>query len=108
LEENSELREIESRRARAWADGAMTPTIVAGDFNTPPESSNFREHWAGFDNAFSVAGFGFGATKFNGWIRLRIDHVLLGDGLHAVRAFVGDDVWSDHRPVIVDVVVQKR
>lgn len=104
LAENSELRDIEGERARQWVNDGMVPTIVAGDFNTPRESRNFREHWGDLTNAYSVAGLGFGATKFNGWIRLRIDHVLYGQGLRAVRAFVAPDVWSDHRPLVVDLV----
>ncbi|MGQ0647301.1 MAG: endonuclease/exonuclease/phosphatase family protein [Gemmatimonadaceae bacterium] len=104
LRENSELRQIESERARAWVDGGMVPVIVAGDFNTARESRNFREYWGDLRNAYSMVGMGFGATKFNGWIRARIDHVLYGQGLRAVRAFVGPDAWSDHRPLIVDLV----
>ena len=104
VRENAELRDIESELARAWVDGGMAPTIVAGDFNAPVESATFRAHWGDLRNAFSVAGTGFGATRFNGWIRIRIDHVLYGPGLRAVRAMVGDDAWSDHRPLIVDLV----
>ena len=55
-----------------------------------------------------VAGTGFGATRLNGWIRLRIDHVLYGTGLRAVRAVVGSDAGSDHLPLIVDLVRLRR
>jgi endonuclease/exonuclease/phosphatase (EEP) superfamily protein YafD len=104
IRENAELRDIEAELARAWVDGGMVPTIVAGDFNAPVESRTYRDHWGDLRNAFSVAGTGFGATKRNGWIRIRIDHVLYGTGLRAVRAVVGEDIWSDHRPLIVDLV----
>ncbi|NNF27428.1 MAG: endonuclease/exonuclease/phosphatase, partial [Gemmatimonadetes bacterium] len=49
------------------------------------------------------AGLGFGFTRYNGWIRARIDHVLLAGDLEAVSAVVGDDVGSDHRPVRVRI-----
>ena len=85
-------------------NGGISPIIVGGDFNTPREGQNFRTNWRGLENAFVVAGAGFGATRLNGWIRLRIDHVLYGSGLRAVRAVVGADAGSDHLPLIVDLV----
>jgi endonuclease/exonuclease/phosphatase (EEP) superfamily protein YafD len=89
-------------------DGGLAPTIVAGDFNAPPEGRNFRDHWGDLRNAFGVAGVGFGATRLNGWIRLRIDHVLYGTGFRAVRAWVGNAAGSDHLPLIVDLVRLER
>jgi endonuclease/exonuclease/phosphatase (EEP) superfamily protein YafD len=103
LGSNTLLREIESHRARQWVDRAGAAALVAGDFNLPVESSIFREAWGDFGDAFSEAGMGFGMTKYNGWVRARIDHVLLGRGWRAVRASVGPDVGSDHRPVVADL-----
>lgn len=105
LSGNTQLRRIESRLARRWAEGAGGPLLVVGDFNTPVESRIFQAHWGDFDDAFSVAGTGFGYTKYNGWIRARIDHVLAGDGWRVDRARVGRDAYSDHRPLIVDLTL---
>ncbi|MGI8547233.1 MAG: endonuclease/exonuclease/phosphatase family protein, partial [Gemmatimonadaceae bacterium] len=58
--------------------------------------------------AFSHTGFGLGMTKYNGWIRVRIDHVLSGNAWHADRTTVGPDLGSDHRPVIVDLTLDWR
>jgi endonuclease/exonuclease/phosphatase (EEP) superfamily protein YafD len=102
---NTEIRDIESHRARLWVDSAGAPLLVLGDFNTPVESRIFQEHWGDFDDAFSVAGTGFGYTKYNGWIRARIDHVLAGDRWRIDRARVGRDAYSDHRPLIVDLTL---
>ena len=102
---NTEIRDIESHRARAWVDSGTGPLLVLGDFNTPVESRIFQEHWGDFDDAFSVAGTGFGYTKYNGWIRARIDHVLAGEGWRVDRARVGRDAYSDHRPLIVDLTL---
>ncbi|MBC7896196.1 MAG: endonuclease/exonuclease/phosphatase family protein [Cytophagaceae bacterium] len=104
LRENSDLRDIEGDRARAWVNGGMVPTIVAGDFNTPREGRNFSDHWGDLRSAFEDAGLGFGYTRYNGWIRVRIDHVLFGQGLQATRAGIGADAFSDHRPMIADLV----
>lgn len=82
--------------------------IVAGDFNTPVESRIFQQHWGDITDAFSYAGSGFGMTKYNGWIRARIDHVLTGDGITPERAVVGQDLGSDHRPLIVDLTIAPR
>ena len=81
------------------------PLIVLGDFNTPVESRIFREHWGDLADAFSTAGTGFGMTKYNGWIRARIDHVLTSDDWHVDRVLVGADVFSDHRPFVVDLTL---
>lgn len=102
------LREIESRRARRWVDQGEGPRLVVGDFNTPVESVIFRTYWGDLVEAFDRAGFGFGFTRYNGWIRLRIDHILAGPGLRPVRAEVLPDYGSDHRPMMADLVVEGR
>ncbi|HEX2187466.1 MAG TPA: endonuclease/exonuclease/phosphatase family protein, partial [Longimicrobiaceae bacterium] len=100
---NSLSREIESRQVARWAAEGAGPLVVAGDFNLPVESRIYRESWGGLANAFSRAGRGFGHTRYNGWIRVRIDHVLAGPGWRVDRAWVGPDVGSDHRPVVADL-----
>jgi hypothetical protein len=108
LRENTALRGIESDLARQFAYQDTLPTIVLGDFNTPVESQIFQRSWGDLTDAFSYAGFGFGMTKFNGWIRARIDHVLVGPGVYVDRVAVGEDVDSDHRPLIVELTVVPR
>jgi vancomycin resistance protein VanJ len=105
---NTEIRDVESNLARAWVDSGRGPMVVLGDFNTPVESRIFREHWGDLDDAFSVGGFGLGTTKRNGWIRVRIDHVLMSHGWRAERVHVGTEGYSDHGPLIADLVLQTR
>jgi endonuclease/exonuclease/phosphatase (EEP) superfamily protein YafD len=105
LRQNTELRRIESKLARQFVDSGHGPTLVAGDFNTPVESRIFGRSWRDLTDAFSRVGFGFGMTKANGWIRVRIDHVLSGPGWTADAVTVGRDVGSDHRPLIVDLTL---
>jgi len=112
LRENTRLRDIESDLARRWVDRGIAngpppvAMLVAGDFNTPVESRIFQAHWSeGFDDAFSRVGRGLGMTKYAGWIRVRIDHVLTGPQWSVRRTSVGDDLGSDHRPLIVDLVL---
>lgn len=103
LKQNTALRDMESRLARRHVDAGGPGAIVAGDFNTPVESRIFRRHWGGLKNAYSRAGFGFGMTKDNGWIRIRIDHVLADGSWRVVNATVGRDTGSSHQPVVVDL-----
>lgn len=103
LRRDSFLRAIEHRQAAAFAAQAGSPQIVLGDFNAPPESRIYRDQWEGWTNAFSRVGFGIGGTRLNGWIRARIDHVLVDDGWVVVEATLGEDAGSDHLPMIVTV-----
>jgi endonuclease/exonuclease/phosphatase family metal-dependent hydrolase len=103
IRRDSFIREIEHRQARAFALEERGPHIVLGDFNTPTESRIYRGEWRGWTNAFSVAGFGLGGTRLNGWIRARIDHVLVDDAWEVVDARPGEDVGSDHLPMIANV-----
>ncbi len=105
LRSKSLIREIESRQGRTWVNAVGGPFIVLGDFNLPVESTIYQEFWGDLRNAFSQVGFGFGSTRLSRWIRVRIDHVLLGDGWHVARAFAGPDLGSDHRPMIAHVVL---
>jgi endonuclease/exonuclease/phosphatase (EEP) superfamily protein YafD len=105
LRNNTELRLAEAELARRWVSASTAPAIVAGDFNTPVESRIFQRVWGDLTDAFSRAGLGFGMTRQNGWIRVRIDHVLTGKGWYADHAVVGPDLGSDHLPVIVDLTL---
>ena len=100
---NIGIRDIGSDRARNWVRAIPGPLLIAGDFNMPVESRIFRRYWSDFTDAFSQAGVGFGGSRVLRRFRVRIDHILLGDGWRATRAFVGPDLGSDHRPVIADL-----
>ncbi|MFW5904585.1 MAG: endonuclease/exonuclease/phosphatase family protein [bacterium] len=104
IREKSFLRRIELQQARRWAEeGVERPRIVAGDFNTPVESRAYRAAWSGWTNVYNRVGRGYGGTRLNGWIRPRIDHVLVDQRWAAVRARLGEDLGSDHLPVIATI-----
>ena len=78
------------------------PTIVAGDFNTPPESVHFGAlRRAGFNHAFERHGSGYAATWPVPAPVLHLDHVWLSPGFDVGEAWHGWTVHSDHRPVLV-------
>lgn len=106
MSNNTDIRGIESKLAREWVTVGTGPLLVLGDFNTPVESVFFRDRWGDLTDAFSVAGVGFGTTKYNGWIGARIDHVLASDDWHVDRATVDVQRQSDHRALIVDLTLR--
>jgi endonuclease/exonuclease/phosphatase family metal-dependent hydrolase len=108
LRKNTQKRELESRKIRAWIGESDMPTIVAGDFNMPVESAIYRRYWSDFQNAFTVAGWGYGHSKFTRWHGVRIDHILTDTKWSVARSYVADDDGGDHRPVVADVGIRIR
>jgi vancomycin resistance protein VanJ len=106
LEANSALRRRQSEKAVRWLSTCAAPLVIAGDFNTPPESTIYRQYWSQYTNAFSTAGFGFGATFFTRRAGVRVDHILAGPGWSCRRCWVGPPVGSPHRPLIADLWLQ--
>jgi len=104
----TEVRHLESRLARRLVDAGRGPRIVAGDFDMSTESAIFRAHWSSLTDAFGQVGFGFGYTRPAGWIRRRIDHVLVDDAWVVKTARVLPDHGSDHLPVMVEVELKVR
>jgi len=101
---NIAQRERESRVAREWIfSGETLPTIVAGDFNLPIESAIYRRHWGDLRNAFSRSGVGFGNTKETRLWGIRIDHILTTDHFVTDRVHLGQDVGSDHLPLVAEL-----
>jgi endonuclease/exonuclease/phosphatase (EEP) superfamily protein YafD len=106
VREQIAMRDRASGNVRAWIGSNDPWIIVAGDFNMPVESAIYRRHWSDLGNAYSEAGWGWGFTKQTRWFGVRIDHVLHGKAWECRRAWVGPDVGSDHRPMIVDLLPQ--
>lgn len=85
--------------------------IVAGDFNAPYRTNHLRElRGAGLLEAHHEAGAGPGSTWPRLWWKrhfpgIRLDHAMYTGGLEAVRAAVGEDFGSDHRPVVARFLV---
>ena len=82
------------------------PVIVAGDFNTPPDSVFFTPlRRAGFVHAFERYGRGYAATWPVPAPVLHLDHVWLSPGFDVGEAWHGWTAHSDHRPVLVPAEV---
>jgi len=98
-----EDRRSESELASQLAAESLGLVIVAGDFNMPVDSALYERYWGTWQNAFSIAGFGYGQTKFTRFFGIRIDHVLAGPEWQVLTARVGQNLGGDHRPLIVDL-----
>lgn len=81
------------------------PIIVAGDFNCTPWSPFFADLLTATGLHDSALGFGIWPTWNSSLlpVGIKIDHVLVADGVVVRNHQVGGDVGSDHFPVIVDL-----
>lgn len=80
--------------------------IVAGDFNSTPDSDFATRMRDLADDAWESGGRGFGFTWPNGMFSLppiRLDHVFVSRDLGVLAVRVGDGAGSDHRPVLADI-----
>ena len=104
IETNMARRWEQSEKAAQEASTVSGPLLIVGDFNTPSESYLFRRVWAGYADAFTPAGWGWGYTFFNSRTMTRIDHILSGEGWNCSRCWVGPDIGSPHRPVLAELI----
>ena len=102
IESNCQTRREQSAQLAEYARSSQTPTLLAGDFNTPADSETFRKSWTGFTDAFNTAGTGIGNTYYAKWTSVRIDHILFSAGLRCRKCIVGPNVGSPHRPVLAE------
>lgn len=81
------------------------PTIVLGDMNSTPWSPRFRDLLKRSELRDSRQGFGIHPT----WpsaprlLHIPIDHALVSEDMTVTERYVGPDIGSDHRPVVVAV-----
>lgn len=108
LEDVTKRRELDSEAASNWIASCPGTKLVAGDLNLTPESLIYRRRFGNLQNAFSIAGWGWGGTKFTRIHSVRIDHILTDNAWQITRCVVGEDVGSDHRPLIAEVVLRRE
>lgn len=79
-------------------------THFTGDFNTPRESSHFRQLRKPMTHAFETAGRGLADTWPVPIPVLSLDHIWTTPGLRVVQCRLGGGV-ADHRPVMADLAL---
>lgn len=100
LAQSAKFREAQARSIAAAVATARHPVVVAGDTNLPGGSQFLVRYFGGLRDAFAEAGWGFGFTHPARLPWMRLDRVLLGDGLQAVSFEVLPRGASAHRPVL--------
>ncbi|MBT3193614.1 MAG: hypothetical protein HN341_13780 [Verrucomicrobia bacterium] len=83
------------------------PAILVGDLNATPWSYHFRRLLKRGGLSDSAKGWGVQPSwsSLNPLFRIPIDHCLHTSGVSIVDRRIGEDVGSDHYPLIVDLVV---
>lgn len=105
--DSGQTRIAQAEDVVSWLRESSLPTLVAGDFNTPPRGLAYARLHSGTRCAFEDAGLGFGCTYPAKYPMLRIDHVFLANAIRPTGAHVGPAGASDHRPLICDLAVSR-
>lgn len=81
--------------------------IICGDFNDTPMSYTYHKLSRNMKDSFLEAGKGFSATYRVLWPLLRIDYILFPEPFNAVRHTTPRVTFSDHYPVITNLLINK-
>jgi endonuclease/exonuclease/phosphatase (EEP) superfamily protein YafD len=104
---NVELRNGQLEAIGELAASLDGPVILLGDLNTTSWSPYFRDLVKTSGLRDSRKGFGIQPTWPGGLgdFGIAIDHVLISPGISVRDRAIGPDIGSDHRPVIIELVV---
>jgi endonuclease/exonuclease/phosphatase (EEP) superfamily protein YafD len=110
-DDNVDMRMEQARALASVMSAAAHPSVIAGDFNAPAHSLVLRElQSAGYRDAFTHAGRGFGFTYGHalrtGFSFLRLDHVMVDASVGIADCFVAPQGVSPHRAVIADLTLR--
>lgn len=85
-----------------------SPVVLAGDFNITGGSPFFRDLLRESNLRDSRCGFGMQGTWPDSlaMFRIPIDHCLISKQFTAKNRHIGPDIGSDHRPVLVDLLLE--
>jgi endonuclease/exonuclease/phosphatase (EEP) superfamily protein YafD len=102
----SRLRNEQLERLADYIDSSR-PTLLIGDLNATPWSYPFRRLLKRSGLQDSGRGYGIQPTwpNFNPLLRIPIDHCLHSPDIVITSRRVGEDVASDHYPLIIDFAV---
>jgi endonuclease/exonuclease/phosphatase (EEP) superfamily protein YafD len=93
------------------AERPDTPIVVAGDWNLPAHSGIFRSFFSETGLRFARPGYWLPVTRFSTklaryiYFGSTIDHVAVSSAVRVTGWSRGDDIGSNHLPVIVDLAL---
>lgn len=87
---------------------ASMPIIIGGDFNAPPRSGVFQAFPVGYQDAFRIAGSGWGNSITNDFPFLRIDQLWGNQFLKPLHVSSVVTTETDHRLVMGDFLLVRE
>jgi len=93
---------------RKELDACDHPLLICGDFNDVPNSYTYFHIKGPLQDAFLRRGFGIGRTFTSLSPTLRIDYMLASMDFRVLQCKKVELPYSDHYPVIADVVLPKH
>lgn len=118
VEQETTLRDVEAMKTRLFTQGKKSnqPSIIAGDFNMPNDSSLFRTHWGDLTDAYATAAVGYGYTSPcqtkkvwpNNTPWAQVDHILSSHHWQVERCWIGHSGGSDHRLIAAQLRLPQR
>ena len=100
------VREQQVKEMLNYIGDASSPTLLFGDLNAPPDAPEIQPLLQRLHDAWPVS-LGAGLTDPADEPRKRIDYVLVSNHFRIRSASVPVTLASDHRPVVVDLVIRR-
>lgn len=101
------MRATEVEETLGIVGDVRLPTLLLGDLNAPPDAPELAPLLAVFRDAWQNAtdpGYTYPAST----PVKRIDYVLVSSHVRIVRSLVPASTASDHRPMVVDLLIRSR
>lgn len=102
------VRAEQARELKRMLEAESYPFIVCGDLNSTPKNWVYTYLTQGLRDAFREVGAGWGGTYPARFPLVRIDHVIVSPEWSVRRARVETELFSDHRPVVAELVLQAQ
>ena len=84
------------------------PLVICGDFNDVPNSYTYFHIKGNLQDAFLQKGFGIGRTYTSLSPTLRIDYLMASKEFRILQCKKVELPYSDHYPVIADLILSKQ
>lgn len=101
------VRGSQAQMVRDELNNCPYPSVLCGDFNDVPNSYTYFQIRGNRQDAFLQKGAGIGRTYASISPTLRIDYILAGTQFSVVQCKKIEVSYSDHYPVIADLVLKK-